>query len=171
MYCKRTMTMAGCAALWSIPALLHGATLNKTEQQFMRMAAETNMTEAHLGQMAEAQASGQSVKDFGQTLSKDHTTAYEGLSVLANKTGTTIPKAIGRDRTIESLAHLKGTSFDRAFVRDEVQSHRMVVAQFKREAEHGENPEVKAWAQNMIPTIEGHLQMAENLAKQEKSAK
>jgi len=154
-----------------VPAFLQGATVNKVDQQFMKMAAETNMTEAHLGQMAEAQAAGKSVKDFGQTLSKEHTSAYEGLSVLANKTGTPIPKAIGRDRTIERLMHLKGSSFDRAFIQDEVQSHRIVIAQFKREAEHGENPEVKAWAQNMIPTLEGHLQTAESLAKQEKTGK
>ena len=53
----------------------------------MKLAAKTkSMTEVHLGQMAEAQARrAKDVKDFGERRSKDHTTAYEGLTVLANK--------------------------------------------------------------------------------------
>jgi putative membrane protein len=111
------------------------------------------------------------VKDFGQKLSNDHTIAYEDLTVLANKTGETIPKAIVRNKTIDRLQHLKGASFDRTFLLDEVQPHRTAIATFKNEAEHGENPDVKAWAKTMIPRLEGHLQRAENLAKQTKTGK
>jgi putative membrane protein len=147
--------------------LLPAFELSKTDAQFMKKAAEANMTEAHLGQMAEARSSHQSVKDFGQTLSKDHTSAYESLTGLANKIGETIPKAIGPDRTIERLMHLKGTAFDRAFSRDEVQSHKGAIALFRNEAEHGENADVKAWAKAMLPTLEGHLQTAENISRVE----
>lgn len=156
-----------CAVLLGVPMLLPAFGLSKTDAQFMKKAAEANMTEAHLGQMAEAQASQQSVKDFGQTLSKDHTSAYESLTILANKMGEAIPKAIGRDQTIERLMHLKGSAFDRAFSQDEVQSHKGAIALFKNEAEHGENADVKAWAKSMIPTLEGHLQTAESIAKVE----
>jgi len=160
-----------CAALFSVPQLTQAATLDKDDIQFMKMAAETSMTEAHLGQMAEARAGRQDVKDFGKKLSTDHTSAYEELSVLANKTGDTIPKAIGRDTTIDRLVHLKGNSFDRAFAQDEVQSHKTAIAAFKKEGDHGENPDVKAWAKKMIPTLEGHLETAEKLAMVEKKAR
>jgi putative membrane protein len=160
---KLAVTVIGCAAL------LRGAALSKTDAQFMKMAAVANMTEAHLGQMAEAQAARQGVKDFGQKLSTDHTNAYQGLTELANKTGDTIPKAIGREQTIARLAHLKGNQFDRAFLLDEVHAHRSVILAFRHEAEHGENADVKLWAQNMIPTLEDHLHMAESLEKQGKS--
>lgn len=162
---KNIVAAVGCAVLSSIPVLLYGGSLSKSDAQFMNMAAKANMTEAHLGQMAEAQAAKKEIKDFGQKLSDDHTSAYEALTVLANKTGDNIPKAITRTKTIDSLAHLKGKSFDRAFLTDEVQSHKTVLAAFKNEAEHGENPDIKAWAKNMIPTLEGHLQTAETLAK------
>ena len=145
--------------------------MSKVDAQFMNMAAKANMTEAHLGQMAEAQGRQHGVKDFGSRLSKDHTSAYEELSVLANKTGKTIPKAIGRDKTIDRLMPLKGNRFDRAFLLDEVQSHKSAIAAFKSEAEHGENADVKAWAKTMIPILEGHLQTAESLAKHEKTNK
>jgi len=156
-----------CAVILSVPMLLPAFGLSKTDAQFMKKAAEANMTEAHLGQMAEAQASQQSAKDFGQTLSKDHTSAYESLTVLANKMGEAIPKAIGPDKTIERLMHLKGKAFDRAFTQDEIQSHKSAIALFKNEVEHGENTDVKAWAKTMISTLEGHLQTAENIARAE----
>lgn len=171
IYPRLVMSSIGNALLLSVPVLLQGGSLSKTDAQFMNSAAKASMTEAHLGQMAELQARQQGVKDFGQKLSNDHTTAYEELTVLANKTGDTIPKAIARNQIIDRLTHLKGASFDHAFLLDEVQSHKAALATFKNEAEHGEDADVKAWAKTMIPTLEGHLQAAENLAKQEKTKK
>jgi putative membrane protein len=159
---------ACCAAAFCVPVILSGATLSKTDTQFMKMAAQVNMSEAHIGQMAQTHASAQSVKDFGKTLSDDHTTSYEGLSVLANKTGEEIPKALAKNATVTRLDHLKGKSFDRAFMQGEVQSHKTALAAFQKEADHGDNPDVKAWAQSMIPKLQGHLQTAENLEKQAK---
>ena len=165
---KTLVVVVGCTTLLSVPAFLRGAALDKIDAHFMTHAARASMMEAHLGQMAEAQAARQAVKDFGQQLSKDHTNAYEGLSVLSSKTGEAIPKAIGHDQTIEHLAHLKGPSFDRAFLLDEVQSHKAALATFKTEAEKGENADVKAWAKSMIPTLEEHLKTAEALSKKGK---
>ncbi len=158
----RRLMMIGLAG-GALAFVLEGASWTKTDRLFMNMAATASMTEAHLGQMAEAQGSQQAVKTFGQKLSNDHTVAYEGLSVLANKASETIPKAIGHDKTIERLQHLRGKAFDRSFILDEVQSHRTAIAAFKNEAEHGDNADIKAWAKTMIPTLEGHLQAAENL--------
>jgi putative membrane protein len=165
---KYIVAAFGCAALLGAPVLLQGAALSKTDARFMKMAAVTNMTEAHLGQMAEAQGAEQGVKDFGQKLSDDQTKAYEGLTEIANKTGERIPKAIGHEATIAQLANLKGNRFDRAFLLDEVHAHRTAIAEFRNEARHGENADVKTWAQNMIPTLESHLQTAESLEKHER---
>src|SRR5579862_6643249 len=96
---KNFMKVVGCGALLGCAAVLQGFAVNQTDGRFMKMAAQANMTEAHLGQMAEAQASDKTVKDFGQTLSMDHINEYEALTVLANKAGEAIPKAIGHDRT------------------------------------------------------------------------
>lgn len=169
------------AALFSVPAILisvvfapvilQAAALSKTDTQFMKTAALANMTEAHLGQMAESQGSQQSVKDFGKKLSADHTNSYEGLTVLANKIGEPIPKAISKTKTIDRLTRLKGKSFDRSFVQDEIQTDQSTLAAFKDEADHGENPDLKAWAKNMIPVIEGDLRTAQDLAKQAKPTK
>ena len=158
----------GCAALLGAPVLVHAASLSKTDAQFMKTAATDDMIEAHLGQMAEAQAAGRGVKDFGQKLSDDHTKAYEQLSVLANQTGEAIPKGIGHEASIAQLTHLKGARFDRAFLVDEAHVDEMAIARLKNETKHGENTDLKNWAQNMIPTFESDLQTARTLEKDAK---
>jgi putative membrane protein len=167
----KTMIVCICAPLFSVPVVLLGGSLDNLDAHFIKMAAKANLEEAHLGQMAEHQASQQGVKDFGQELSNDHATAYRELSALANKAGEKIPTALGEDKEIDRLMRFDGTQFDSAFLNEEVQAHKSVIAAFKDEAEHGENADLKAWAKNMIPTLEGHLETAERLVAQEKTGK
>jgi putative membrane protein len=63
------------------------------------------------------------------------------------------------------LAHLKGANFDRQFSRDEIAAHRQAIIVFKREAEHGQDAAVKAYAAKMVPVLEKHLHLAEDCAK------
>ncbi|HUA17649.1 MAG TPA: DUF4142 domain-containing protein [Bryobacteraceae bacterium] len=158
--------MGGCAFCGVLLAAQSSA-LNKSDRTFLNMAADTNMTEAHLGQMAQTDASASSVRDFGQTLTRDHTNAYQSLTELANQAGVTIPKGIDirRDHSVEALARLKGANFDRSFLKQEVQDHETALAAFKREAEHGHDAAVKAYAGKMVPILEGHLRTAQRLEK------
>jgi len=162
--------MAFCVI--GLAAIAYAASLSNADKEFLVMAAKANMTEAHEGQMAEDQGASAEVKDFGKTLVQDHTDAYGQLSILANKAGVTIPKGIntGKDRTIQQLVHLKGSGFDRQFARYEVTAHRQAIAAFKREAEHGEDPDVKAYASKMVPILEKHLMLAEQCAKPPKKS-
>ncbi len=164
---KRIVLAGCCSALLSIPALAQSAKLSPADKEFLTMAAIANMTEAHMGEMAESQASQSSVKDFGQTLVKDHTSAYQELTALGSKLGQKIPTGINvrRDKEVERLADLKGKKFDGQFLRAEVQDHERALAAFKREAEHGRDQDVKAYASQVLPTMEEHLREAEKLLK------
>ncbi len=160
--------ICGCALSGAF-ASAQTANLSQSDKKFMDMAADANMSEAYLGKMAENKATEAKVKDFGQKLTRDHTKAYEELTVLANKTGAAIPKGIDvrRDRTVEELAGAKGSGFDQQFLREEVRDHKNALMEFKREAEHGHDSDVKAYASKMIPTLEQHLHIAESLVKSE----
>ena len=108
MTLHRILAAGSCAVLFGIPALAQSAKLNSSDKAFLRMAAVTNMTEAHLGEMAENMAAQSGIKDFGQTLAKDHTKAYQELAVLGTQLGQPIPKGINarRDQEIERLTVL-----------------------------------------------------------------
>src|SRR5579862_1347113 len=118
MFPTRILITGCCSILLTVPALAQSAKLSARDKAFLKMAAVTDMTEAHLGEMAEGKAAQSGVKDFAQTLAKDHTKAYEDLAVLDTKLGLTIPKGINvrRDRTVERLADLKGKRFDGQFL-------------------------------------------------------
>jgi putative membrane protein len=167
MIIKQFAASVCCGALLSIPALAAPAKLSARDKAFLHMAAIANMTEAHLGQMAEGKAAQPGVQDFGKTLAKDHTMAYQELAMLDGKLGATIPKGINarRDKTIHHLAELKGRKFDGQFLRDEVMDHERAIAAFKREVAHGEDQDVKAYATQVLPTMEEHLRDAEKLLK------
>jgi len=157
-----------CLALLTVAGVSYAASINKTDKQFMVMAATLNMTQAHEGQMAEKQANRTDVRSFGQSLDQDHKQAYTELSRLASKTGVTIPTSIvARNRDIEQLDRLKGKQFDSQFARDEVSTDQRALTEFKREAKQGQDPDVKAYASKMIPVIEKHLHDAQACAKPE----
>lgn len=160
-------SVCGCALLGALAFGQTGSKLSTSDKKFLELAADADMTEAHLGQMAENTAAKTSVRDFGQKLNRDHTNAYEELATLASKIGATVPKGIDaqRDRAIRDLAQAKGRAFDRQFLKDEVLDHERALALFRREAAHGRDAEVKAYASKMIPTLEEHLHLAESLAK------
>jgi len=162
------MLIASCfSALLTVPALAQSKKLSPSDRAFLKMAAVTDMTEAHLGQMAEGKAAQSGIKEFGETLVKDHTKAYQELTALDSKLGQTIPKGIDvrRDKAVERLAVLKGKRFDGQFLREEVQDHEKVLAAFRREAQRGQDSDVKAYANQALPTMEEHLRAAEKLLK------
>ena len=164
---------AGIGLLGLIAAgMIYAASLSKADERFLSMAARTDMTEANEGQLANQQATRGDVKEFANTLVQDHTDSYHQISELASQKGVSIPKGINSAKisSIVHLVHAKGTSFDKQFVQDEIAGHRQAIAEFKHEAEHGQDAEVKAYANRMIPVLEKHLHQAEDLAKPTKKS-
>ena len=157
------LALAGGLTVWA-------ATPSHADKQFMVTAAKMNMIEAHEGQMAENQGVTDGVKQLGKTLEQDHNEAYRQLQALASKTGVSIPDGIDSARiaTLEQLENLKGASFDQTFIRDEITAHRQAIAEFKREADRGADPDAKAYARQTIPVLEKHLSLAEQCAKSSK---
>jgi putative membrane protein len=138
-------------------------TPSPADRRFMISAAKADMTEAHEGQMAQNKGASDRVRSFGTMLDQDHTQNFQQLETLASKLRVTLPAGIdtGKIATIKQLERLKGRAFDRAFARDEVTALKEAIARFKREAQHGSDPDVKAFAQHTIPALEKHLSMAE----------
>jgi putative membrane protein len=139
-----------------------------SDAAFLATAAEADMTMVHIGKMAQDRAATSKVKDFANTLVQDHTSDYQRLTQLAAKVGDTVPKAIDeRDRrVIAELNHRQGKTFDHAFLMRQSVDHEKLIDVFKWEAEHGSNPDIKAYANQALPTIERHLHDAQDLQKQ-----
>ena len=57
-----------------------------------------------------------------------------------------------------------GSSHVRDALRKTAKDHEKAVAQFAAEAKEGDNPELKAYAAQQLPTLQDHLQQARDLA-------
>jgi putative membrane protein len=155
-----------CAVL-SIPSFGQAGEAAATgDQAFVDMAAQTDMTEAHLGQLAAQQADAQGVKDYAQMLVTDHTSDYKTLAATATKAGLTVPKGLDakHEKMIAPFEKLKGKAFDRKYIQTMVAGHTAAIAAFTKESKDGTNADIKAYATQTLPTLEKHRDGAKALA-------
>ncbi len=159
--------LAACT-LCAAPAFSQAGNPSSTDQKFVDFAAQTDMMEAHLAQMAQDQAEAQGVKDYAQMLNSDHTKDYQQLTDAATKAGLTVPKGLNaeHDRKIAPFEKLKKTAFDHKYMMTMVEGHEQAIAQYKREANDGQNPDIKAYANTALPVLQKHLDGAKDLEKQ-----
>lgn len=141
--------------------------LDSSTEHFMKEAAQGGLAEVTLGQMATSQAESKEVKDFGQRMVTDHSKANEELKKLAALEGVTLPTKMddNAQATQQRLAKLSGAAFDRAYMEEMVKDHRKDVSDFQQQASRGDDPEVKNWAAQTLPTLEKHLDLAQNTAE------
>lgn len=168
---KRILALVCCIALGSLPALAaqkKAAGAPMTDQQFVDFAAQTDMVEANLGQLAQNNASSQDVKDYGQMLATDHTNDFSQLHAAAQQANITVPDAIdaAHDKAmITPMEKLKGAAFDRTYIRNMVAGHTKAIAVYKKEATDAQNDGLKTYAQAALPTLQKHLDQAKGLEK------
>ncbi len=102
---KRLFCAVCCLSLASIPALAqhhHATTASAkapmTDQQFVDFAAQTDMVEANLGQLAQSVAKSQAVQGYGKMLDTDHTNDYKQLQRAAKDADLILHVAQGARR-------------------------------------------------------------------------
>jgi putative membrane protein len=167
---KSTLAIASCLALCCITAAAqkeHAKGAPLTDQQFLNMAAQTDMLEANLGQLAANQAGAQGVKDYAQMLVTDHTSDYQQLTALAAKASLTIPTALdaAHNKMIAPFEKLKGAAFDSRYTHEMVAGHTEAIGVYTKESTDAQNADVKAYASATLPTLQKHLDAAKDLAK------
>ena len=122
------------------------------------------MAEVELGNLGAQRGTNQKVKDFGQQMVTDHTKAGDELNTIASTKGVSVPAGLDSksQATKQRLSSLSGAAFDRAHMEDMVSDHKDDIAEFQREANNGSDPDLKAFAQKTLPTLQHHLQMAQD---------
>lgn len=139
-----------------------------TDQQFVDFAAQTDMIEANLGQLANSVADAQPVKDYAQTLVTDHTADFNQLYSVAQQANLKRPDAIDaghNKKMIDPFQKLKGAAFDRRYIHEMVAGHTQAIAIYKKEAADAQNPALKSYAEQTLPVLQKHLDDAKALEK------
>ncbi|HLK21006.1 MAG TPA: DUF4142 domain-containing protein [Bryobacteraceae bacterium] len=148
--------------------LANAQSLDRVDSHFVTSAAEGGLAEVKLGELAKQKGSNQAVTSFGDQMVKDHSAANDKLKGVVSNKGVTVPDSLNaKDQALYNrLSKLSGAQFDRAYITAMVKDHQTDVAEFKREARVAKDADIKTFASDTLPTLEHHLQMAQEAQKQ-----
>lgn len=134
------------------------------DTKFAVNAADGGMLEVQLGQLAQSKGTSPEVKNLGKMMVDDHSKANEELKAIAAQKNISLPAAMSEDcqKKYDDLAAKNGKDFDEAFTEFMVKDHKDDLDNFKKQAEKGDDPDLKAWAAGKVPTLEHHLDMAKS---------
>jgi putative membrane protein len=154
----------------ALAAAQQPGSLSAEDRKFVVEVAQGTLAEVELGKVAVLRGSSDKVKQFGQRMVADHGKAGDDLTQLARQKGVTLSKELDNkhQQLRDRLAKLSGADFDRAYMNEMVKDHRKDVAVFKKHMQTSKDLELKVWAGTMLPTLEEHLRLAENLAARAK---
>jgi putative membrane protein len=150
------MGSSGSSAEMSVPA---------EDRIFVSEAASGGIAEVALGQLAERNASSGTVRDFGRRMVKEHSQANDELTTIAKAQGLTPPTDMDSTHAAlrTRLERVTGPAFDNQYINGQVEDHAMQLALFRKEAEEGQNPQLKAFAQKYEDIVAEHEQMAQQI--------
>jgi len=133
----------------------------------VRTAAQGGEAEVALAKLASSRANDARVKSYAEMLERDHTQANKELSALADKKSIHVTPSMSASAkaTEARLEKLHGAAFDRAYIAEMVRDHQKDVAEFEKAGRTLSDPDVKAFAQQTVPTLKAHLTQATQLQK------
>ncbi|HKV13240.1 MAG TPA: DUF4142 domain-containing protein [Thermoanaerobaculia bacterium] len=140
--------------------------LSPQDRKFVTEAAQGGMMEVELGRLASERASNAEVKAFGRRMVEDHTAANEKLKQVAKERSLTLPTEMTAEQKQERdhLSRATGAEFDRMYMSHMVKDHQKDVSEFEKQTQKGEDAGVRSFAQQTLPTLREHLQMAQQVA-------
>jgi putative membrane protein len=135
------------------------------DRSFIEKAAKGGMQEVHIGKKGVDGATDAQVKAYAQKIVDAHTKANEELKSLAQKKGIQWPSEQYDAAMDKSLSATKGADFDRQFVHLMISDHEKDIAMFEDAAKNASDPDLRQWANKMLPDLRKHLADAKSLGK------
>lgn len=132
------------------------------DQRFIEQAASTDIFQIKSAQLALDRSRNPRTRRYAQTMLDDHTASGQKLMALAQANGITLPTAMGpeQDRAYAAIENTRRI-FDSEYFRQEALAHQAAISADEAEINSGYNNDVKAFAQEQLPILEHHLQMAQ----------
>lgn len=141
------------------------------DADFLVSAAEINLEEIQLGQLAQKNSKMSDVIELGKMMEVDHTKAQKELQALATRKQIDIPSTL-TDDGMDAYNKLKdkyGKDFDNDYCDMMVKGHKGAIDKFEKASNDTKDPDIKSWAETMLISLKAHLSHSE--ACQEKCEK
>ena len=165
---KNSITM--CAAVLSCATMLSAsaarAQMTDQDKTFLTNAAQSDMNEIKLSQLAETKASDPQVKKYAEKMVTDHNMLEMKMKPFADKAGLTPPSGPDADHQAEydKLNGLSGADFDKEYMTAMDMDHHKALDMFKMEVSTATDPKFKKTVENGEKVVASHTMMADKLA-------
>ena len=149
-------TTAALVMLLASPALA----ADNASQAFLKKAIEGNFAEIEMGKLAQQNGRNDSVKQYGQMLSDDHSAANQKAIDVARSMGVSPPDgpSARQKADYDKMAKMTGDQFDRDFARHMVADHEKDIADYKKEAKQADA--AGDYAKGQIDILQKHFEAA-----------
>ena len=142
-----------------------------TDAEIAMIVVVADTVDVNYGKLAVEKTSNPAVKEFAETMIRDHTAVNDKAIALAKKLGVTpeasaISKSLKANgkKELKKLKTLTGADFDKAYVDNEVSYHEAVISMLdKTLIPNTRNAELKSLLESGRPIFVAHLGHAKKL--------
>ncbi|HLP56093.1 MAG TPA: DUF4142 domain-containing protein [Fluviicola sp.] len=133
---------------------------SEKDAEFLVEAAEINMKEIELGELAQQKGTMQDVKDLGKMMVDEHSAALDELQQLADRKSIDLPASLTKDGqdAYDKLNEKSGKDFNKEYCDMMVKGHKKAIDLFEKYASDAEDSDIRNWASSMLPSLRVHLE-------------
>jgi len=147
--------------------------LAPTTADFVKEAATSDMLEIEAAKIAQQKGNADE-KKFAEQMIIDHTKTSNELKGLVSggAVKAELPTALdsSSQSQLDKLNNAKPEDFAATYDPMQVSAHKDAVSLFERYAKSGENDKLKDWAGKTLPALQHHLDMAQQMNENRRSA-
>jgi putative membrane protein len=147
------------------PAAMSGA-MQPVDETFALFAASSGLAEIDGARLALKNSKNAEVREYAETIVRDHTRNAEELRRIVAPRGLKLPAApTGRHADmVTKLAGVQPQDTETAFLqRFGVDAHKETIALFERQVVDGKDPQLKRYAEQTLKALREHLSAAQKL--------
>lgn len=140
-----------------------GGQVSSADQQFVTEAANGGMKEVELSNFVAQQTKNADVKQLAERIAQDHQSANQELKSAAQQAKAEVPGSMDdkANQELNNFKKMSGSRLDRMYVQHMVEDHQKDIQKFQQQADSGSSSQIKMFAQKTLPTLQEHLQMAQ----------
>ena len=135
----------------------------EADERFVVRAAEINLEEIQLGQLAQQRGEMAEIRELGKMLEAAHTKANADLHALASRKGIAMPLEPTNDskEAYRKLSEKSSRDFDTDYCDKMIKGHKDAIDMFDNTSRGNGDADIKAWAANVLPELRIHLAQAQ----------
>jgi putative membrane protein len=147
--------------------------ISPSTQDFVTQAATSDMLEIAAAKIAQQKGNADE-KAFAAQMITDHTKTSKDIEemIASKELRAELPTALdsSSQSKLDDLTKAKPEDFAAIYDPMQVSAHKDAVSLFERYAKGGENAKLKNWAGQTLPALQHHLEMAQKLNDNRRSA-